>query len=198
MEWNVSWCHLKNTFLPLSSLLKNSKESWNSCSCQIILLSNARKTKIIKSYRDAEFFRISNSWALISIQLRIWHVVSWNTEDNWWLHLNCQNPLLSLLLTPLLTALFTNTRKVFYSELSKGYIFQVGKAAVLLYAPSIASPFLSHCCFCGQLELQTPKLPPQWSGEPRSEKREPLLLLLKQQRRRHSLLHGTQWAGRRS
>ena len=77
------------------------------------------------------------------------------------------------------------------------------KAALKIHPRCILKGFFKNlCCFCGQLELQTPKLPPQWSGEPRSEKREPLLLcccyraaalLLKQQRRRHSLLHGAQW-----
>ena len=63
--------------------------------------------------------------------------------------------------------------------------------AELFHPAALCSTFFS--CFCGQLELQTPKLPPQWSGEPRSEKREPRPRLLLKQRRRHSLLDKAQW-----
>ena len=82
---------------------------------------------------------------------------------------------------------------VFYFE---KYIQTRGVVGIVYRSFSTLVSFLRtfSSCFCGQLELQTPKLPPQWSGEPRIEKREPRprLLLLKQ-RRRHSLLDKAQW-----
>ena len=88
-------------------------------------------------------------------------------------------------------------RIIHYTPWDEG-ICKRGVVGIVIYRSfSTLDSFLRtfSSCFCGQLELQTPKLPPQWSGEPRIEKREPrprLLLLLKQ-RRRHSLLDKAQW-----